>query len=115
MTTRREFLKIAGKGIIVLYTVDFSELMAQGTFQMRGAPTDLNSYLRIGEDGRVIMYSENVMDSAGNLKVMETSAGEAWKDINDRIDSIKRLKGCFSPRRSSSRINSIPSHTRTNA
>ena len=57
MTTRREFLKIAGKGIIVLYTVDFSELMAQRTFQAGGYPTDFNSYLRVGEDGRVTLFT----------------------------------------------------------
>jgi CO/xanthine dehydrogenase Mo-binding subunit len=60
MTTRREFLKIAGKGIIVLYTVDFSELMAQRTFQMRGYPTDFNSYLRVGEDGRVSLFTGKI-------------------------------------------------------
>ncbi|HSG08932.1 MAG TPA: molybdopterin cofactor-binding domain-containing protein [Longimicrobiales bacterium] len=60
MTTRRNFLKIAGSGIIVLFTVDISEMLAKRTMQVRGYPTDLNSYLRIGEDGRVSLFTGKV-------------------------------------------------------
>ena len=60
MTTRRDFLKIAGSGIIVLFTVDISELLARRTMQVRGYPTDLNSYLRIGEDGRVSLFTGKI-------------------------------------------------------
>jgi len=60
MTTRRDFLKIAGSGIIVLFTVDISELLAKRTMQVRGYPTDLNSYLRIGEDGRVSLFTGKI-------------------------------------------------------
>ena len=60
MTTRRDFLKIAGSGIIVLFTVDISELLSKRTMQVRGYPTDLNSYLRIGEDGRVSLFTGKV-------------------------------------------------------
>jgi isoquinoline 1-oxidoreductase len=60
MTTRRDFLKISGMGIVVLYTVDISELFAERTFQFRNYPTDLNAYLRIGEDGRVTFFTGKI-------------------------------------------------------
>ena len=60
MTTRREFLKITGSGLVVLFTVDITELLAKRTFQTRGYPTDLNAYLRIGEDGRVTLFTGKI-------------------------------------------------------
>jgi isoquinoline 1-oxidoreductase len=60
MTTRRDFLKIAGSGVIVMFTVDITDLLAKRTMQVRGYPTDLNSYLRIGEDGRVSLFTGKI-------------------------------------------------------
>jgi len=60
MTTRRDFLKIAGSGIFVLFTVDITDLLAKRTFQFRGYPTDFNAYLRIGEDGRVTLFTGKI-------------------------------------------------------
>lgn len=60
MTTRREFLKITGSGIFVLFTVDITELFARRTFQFRDYPTDFNAYLRIGEDGRISLFTGKI-------------------------------------------------------
>ena len=60
MTTRRDFLKASGMGIFVLFTVDISDIIARRTFQFRGYPTDFNAYLRIGEDGRVTLFSGKI-------------------------------------------------------
>lgn len=60
MTTRRDFLKISGQGIFVMFTVDITELLARRTFQFRGYPTDFNAYLRIGEDGRVTLFTGKI-------------------------------------------------------
>ena len=60
MTTRREFLRVTGSGIFVLFTVDITDLLAQRTFQMRGYPTDFNAYLRIGADGRVTLFTGKI-------------------------------------------------------
>ena len=60
MTTRRDFLKISGMGIFVLYAVDITELLARRTFQFRNYPTDFNAYLRIGEDGRISFFTGKI-------------------------------------------------------
>jgi isoquinoline 1-oxidoreductase len=60
MTTRRDFLKIGGAGIFVMFTVDITELFARRTFQFRDYPTDFNAYLRIGEDGRVTLFTGKI-------------------------------------------------------
>ncbi len=60
MTTRRDFLRISGMGIVVLYTMDIRELMARRTFQFRDYPKDFNAYLRIGEDGRVAFFTGKI-------------------------------------------------------
>lgn len=59
-TTRRDFLKKAGMGIVVLFTVDITDLLARRTFQFRNYPTDFNAYLRIGEDGRVSLFTGKI-------------------------------------------------------
>ena len=60
MINRRSFLKYSGLGILVLYTVDISELIARRTFQFRNYPTDLNAYLLSGEDGRVTFFTGKI-------------------------------------------------------
>jgi len=60
MTSRRDFLRISGMGIVVLYTMDIRELVARRTFQFRDYPKDFNAYLRIGEDGRVSFFTGKI-------------------------------------------------------
>ena len=60
MTTRRDFLKITGQGIFVMFTVDITDLMARRTFQFRNYPTDFNAYLRIGEDGEITLFTGKI-------------------------------------------------------
>jgi len=56
---RRDFLKRAGGGIFILFTVgDFSTLLQQR--RRRGYPTDFNAYLRIGTDGRVSCFTGKI-------------------------------------------------------
>ena len=53
---RRSFLKLVGGGIVVLVRLGPSQALAQG----REYPKDLNAYLRIGEDGRVSVFSGKI-------------------------------------------------------
>lgn len=54
---RREFLRLTGTGLLVMFTVE--QLVGRGAYaQQRGGrqggyPTDVNAYLHIGADGRV--------------------------------------------------------------
>ncbi len=57
--TRRQFLKISGSGIILLFTVGDQSLLAQERFR-RDLPTDFNAYLKISEDGRVACYTGKI-------------------------------------------------------
>jgi nicotinate dehydrogenase subunit B len=52
---RRGFLKLAGAGVFVLFSIE--DLPGQERGGQRGYPDDFNAYLKIGEDGRVTCYS----------------------------------------------------------
>lgn len=56
---RREFLGILGGGLTVFFTVDLAALLPLEA-QQRGYPTDLNAYLRVGEDGRVSLFTGKI-------------------------------------------------------
>lgn len=56
---RRDFLKVLGGGIVVLMLLGDEEVLAQ-----RGGrpslPTDFNAFLRIGEDGKVSLFTGKI-------------------------------------------------------
>lgn len=56
---RREFLKLMGGGVVILFAVGDS-LWLQERRRRQGYPEDFNAYLRIGEDGRVSCYSGKI-------------------------------------------------------
>ncbi len=61
-------------------------LLAQG----RGYPTDINAYLRIGEDGRVTVFSGKIEMGQG---VMTSLAQMAAEDLGVALDSIEMVMG----------------------
>ena len=61
---RRDFLKALGTGIFVLFSTDVPAVQGQEN-RTRGYPADLNAYLKIGEDGRVTVYSGKDRDGTG--------------------------------------------------
>ena len=55
---RRAFLKIAGGGIFILFTVGDTLVFSQeGRGSRQNLPSDFNAFLRIGEDGRVSCFT----------------------------------------------------------
>ena len=65
---RREFLKIAGGGIIIAVSLDEIEGFQEGRRQ--GGPTypdDFNVYLRVGEDGRVTGFTGKIEMGQGAI------------------------------------------------
>jgi isoquinoline 1-oxidoreductase len=85
---RREFIKLLGGGIFVFFTVgDYSLLTAQ---ERRGYPTDFNAYLRIGEDGRITVYSGKIEMGQG---VMTSQAQMAAEELGVALDSIEMVLG----------------------
>jgi isoquinoline 1-oxidoreductase len=84
---RREFMKLLGGGIYIFFsTSDTSLLTAQG--QRREYPTDFNAYLRIGEDGRVTVYSGKIEMGQGVITSLAQMAAEELGVALETIDMV---------------------------
>jgi isoquinoline 1-oxidoreductase len=83
---RRSFLRLVGGGIVVLIRLEPTDAEAQG----RGYPTDLNAYLRIGEDGRVTVFSGKIEMGQG---ITTSLAQMAAEDLGVGLDSIEMVMG----------------------
>jgi nicotinate dehydrogenase subunit B len=89
LVDRRGFLKVLGSGILVCFFVgDGSLLEAQA--QRREYPTDFNAYLRIGEDGRVTVYSGKIEMGQG---VVTSLAQMAAEELGVALESIDMVMG----------------------
>jgi len=79
MTTidRRAFLGALGGSLTVLLSIDARELLALGRQQGRGYPSDFNAYLRIGENGRVTLFTGKIeMGQGVNTSLAQMLAEE---------------------------------------
>jgi nicotinate dehydrogenase subunit B len=86
---RRDFVRLLGGGIIVLFTADLSDLVGQET-RTRGYPTDFNAYLRIAADGRVTVYSGKIEMGQG---VVTSLAQMAADELGVPLASIDMVMG----------------------
>ena len=86
---RRDFIRLLGGGIIVLFNTDLSDLLGQET-RTRGYPTDFNAYLRIAGDGRVTVYSGKIEMGQG---VVTSLAQMAADELAVPLDSIDMVMG----------------------
>ena len=87
--SRREFLKSAGGGIIILfYLGDPSVLQAQG--RGRGYPDDFNAYLRVGADGRVTCFTGKVELGQG---VITSLAQMLADELDVSLESVDMVMG----------------------
>lgn len=84
---RRDFLKLMGSGIVVIFAFDGTDLFAQ-----RGPsyPADLNAYLKIGENGRVTLYSGKIEMGQG---VVTSLAQMAADELGVTLESIDMIMG----------------------
>ncbi len=85
--SRRNFLKLSGSGLFIFF--------APGTFgklamQQRGRsyPTDLNAYLKIGEDGRVTLFCSKIEMGQGIITSMRQMLAEELDVSFDSVDTI---------------------------
>lgn len=86
--TRREFIKLLGGGIIILFCVgDWSTVEAQ---RGRSYPEDFNAYLRVGEDGKVTCFSGKIEMGQG---VVTSLAQMLAEEIDVDLDSIVMVMG----------------------
>ena len=88
---RREFLKIAGGGIFILFTVGNSWVFSQeGRGPRRNLPSDFNAFLRIGEDGRVSCFTGKIEMGQG---VITSLAQMLADELDVSLDSVDMVMG----------------------
>ncbi|MCJ7583031.1 MAG: molybdopterin-dependent oxidoreductase [Candidatus Aminicenantes bacterium] len=85
---RRDFIKLAGGGIFVLFSVGslFSLQQSRG----RGYPEDFNAYLRIGEDGRVTGFCGKIEMGQGVFTSFTQMLAE---ELDVSFDSVEMIMG----------------------
>ena len=89
---RRDFLKTAGSGIFILFTVkDASFFTQERQIRMQqGYPSDFNAYLKIGEDGRVACYTGKIEMGQG---VITSLAQMLADELDISLDSVDMVMG----------------------
>jgi isoquinoline 1-oxidoreductase len=86
---RREFLKLLGGGIFVLFTVGDSTGLAQ-TRRGFAYPDDFNAYLRIGEDGRVSCFTGKIEMGQGIITSLAQMLAE---ELDVPLNSVDMVMG----------------------
>jgi len=88
---RRQFLKLVGGGIIVVFTIPDSSAFQE---RRRGGgqelPQDFNAFLRIGEDGRVTGFSGKIEMGQG---VITSLAQMLADELAVPLDSVSMVLG----------------------
>jgi nicotinate dehydrogenase subunit B len=96
---RRDFMKLLGGGIIVYFTVEaplsaFQQGPPRGGFGrfpgMGGPPPDLNGYLRVGEDGKVTVFTGKIEQGQGNMTALSQMAAD---ELGVSLDSVHIIMG----------------------
>lgn len=84
---RRDFFKVMGGGILVLFSLDAMDLLGQ---RGSGYPTDINAYLKIGENGRITLFSGKIEMGQG---VVTSLAQMAADELEVPLESIDMIMG----------------------
>jgi nicotinate dehydrogenase subunit B len=96
---RRDFMKLVGGGIVVFFAVDAPASAQQGPppggggfggFGPPGGAADLNAYLKIGEDGKITVFSGKIEQGQGNTTALAQMAAE---ELDAPLDSIHMIMG----------------------
>lgn len=84
---RRDFVRLLGGGIVVLFCTGASDLLAQES-RTRGYPADFNAYLRIAADGRVTVWSGKIEMGQGVVTSLAQMAADELEVPLDAIDMV---------------------------
>ncbi len=89
---RREFVKLLGGGLLLLFTVGDSFAYMQEQQRRRGGelPTDFNAFLHIGENGRVTCFTGKIEMGQG---VITSLAQELADELDVSLDSVDMVMG----------------------
>jgi nicotinate dehydrogenase subunit B len=87
---RREFLKLAGGGLVVVFAVGDGLALQEGQRGGGGYPDDPNAYLKVGADGRVTCFTGKIEMGQGII----TSLAQMLADELDvRLESVDMVMG----------------------
>ncbi len=88
---RREFIKLVGGGLFVLFTFrDSFAYIQQQQRRRQDLPTDFNAFLKIGEDGRVACYTGKIEMGQG---IITSLAQELADELEIDVDSVDMVMG----------------------
>ncbi|HKJ67534.1 MAG TPA: molybdopterin cofactor-binding domain-containing protein, partial [bacterium] len=82
---RRDFLKVTGGGIFILFALWDAEALAQARGRI---PTDFNAFLRIGEDGRVTCFTGKIEMGQGIITSLAMELADELDVPLDRVDMV---------------------------
>jgi nicotinate dehydrogenase subunit B len=86
---RRDFLKLAGGGIVLFFTIGELPAIAQQR-QARALPTDFNAFLRITENGRIACYVGKIEMGQG---IVTSLAQMLADELDTALESIDMVMG----------------------
>lgn len=87
---RRDFLKIAGGGIVVAVSFDELNGLPQARRQGPSYPEDFNAYLRVGEDGRVTGFTGKIEMGQGAITSLPQMIAD---ELDVPIDAVDMVMG----------------------
>jgi len=94
--SRRGFLQSLGGGITIIFSANAfaqepkGKPAGGGGFGMGGPPPDINSYLRVGEDGKITVFSGKIEQGQGNTTALAQMAAE---ELGVNLESITMIMG----------------------
>ncbi|MBE0712916.1 MAG: molybdopterin-dependent oxidoreductase, partial [Candidatus Aminicenantes bacterium] len=86
---RREFLKLAGGGLIVFFAVG-DGLSAQERARGGGYPDDPNAYLKVGPDGRVTCFTGKIEMGQGIITSLAMMLAD---ELDVRLETVDMVMG----------------------
>ena len=84
---RREFFKIAGGGIFILFTIKDMSVFAQQRPD-HSLPADFNAFLKIGEDGRVTCFTGKIEMGQGVITSLAQMISDELDITLDDVDMV---------------------------
>lgn len=86
--SRRDFLKLSGSGLFICFIPGTIGAVAQQ--RDRTYPSDLNAYLKIGDDGRVTLFCSKIEMGQGIITSMAQMLAD---ELDVSLDSIDMVMG----------------------
>ncbi len=86
--SRREFLKLVGGGIVVLFSAGDSLFLEAQRRPDQQLPEDFNAFLRIGEDGRVTCFTGKIEMGQGVITSLAMMLADELEVPLDRVDMV---------------------------